>query len=86
MNDTASSGSDSDQNGGNLVEAEKLRLEQARYRADILKWIVVAVGAVISFAVVDYGKLRLEQFRVQALACDRAVVVLCERRGRDRQS
>lgn len=48
------------------VEIEKLRLEQARYRADLLKWIVIAVGAVISFAVIDYGKLRLEQFRATA--------------------
>ena len=31
-----------------------------------MKWIVVAVGAVISFAVIDYGKLRLEQFRATA--------------------
>jgi hypothetical protein len=48
------------------VEIEKLRLEQARYRADLLKWVVVAIGAVISFAVIDYGKLRLEQFRATA--------------------
>lgn len=67
MNDRASSASDSDQNSdANLIEVEKLRLEQARYRADILKWIVVAVGAVISFAVIDYGRLRLEQFRATA--------------------
>jgi hypothetical protein len=48
------------------LELEKLRLEQARYRTDVLKWIVVAVGAVISFAVIDYGKLRLEKFRLVA--------------------
>jgi hypothetical protein len=48
------------------VEIEKLRLEQARYRSDLLKWVVVAIGAVISFAVIDYGKLRLEQFRATA--------------------
>ena len=48
------------------LEIEKLRLEQARYRADLLKWVVVAIGAVISFAVIDYGKLRLEQFRATA--------------------
>ena len=35
------------------VEIEKLRLEQARYRADLLKWVVIAIGAVISFAVID---------------------------------
>ncbi len=48
------------------LELEKLRLEQARYRTDVIKWIVVAVGAVISFAVIDYGKLRLEKFRITA--------------------
>lgn len=48
------------------VEIEKLRLEQARYRADLLKWVVIAIGAVISFAVIDYGKLRIEQFRATA--------------------
>lgn len=48
------------------LELAKLKLEQARYRADVLKWIVVAVGAVISFAVIDYGKLRLEQFKATA--------------------
>ena len=49
--------------GAERLEVEKLRLEQARYRADVLKWVVVAVGAVISFAVIDYGKLQLERFR-----------------------
>jgi hypothetical protein len=48
------------------LEVEKLRLEKARYRTDVLKWIVVAVGAIISFAVIDYGKLQLERFRVAA--------------------
>jgi hypothetical protein len=46
------------------VEALKFQLERARYRTDILKWIVVAIGAVVSFWVIDYGKLQLEQFRV----------------------
>jgi hypothetical protein len=44
----------------------KLDLERARYRMDILKWIVVAIGAVVSFVVIDYGKLKLERFRVTA--------------------
>lgn len=48
------------------LEVEKLRLEQARYRADILKWIIIAIGAVVSFAVIDYGKLQLERFRVSS--------------------
>ena len=48
------------------LEVSRFRLEQARYRADILKWIVIALGAVISFAVIDWGKLRLERARVLA--------------------
>jgi len=47
-------------------EAEKLRLEKFRLQADLLKWAIVAIGAVVSFVVIDYGKLRLEQFRVTA--------------------
>jgi hypothetical protein len=45
-------------------ELLKLQLEQTRHRTEIVKWVIVAVGAVVSFWVVDYGKLRLEQFRV----------------------
>jgi hypothetical protein len=48
------------------LEMEKLRLEKARHRAEIVKWAVLAIGAVISFAVIDYGRLRLEQFRAAA--------------------
>ena len=47
-------------------ESAKFRLEKARYHADVLKWIVVAIGAVISFYVIDYGKLELEKLRVQS--------------------
>ncbi len=46
------------------LEVERLRLEQSRYRMEIVKWIIIALGTVISFAVIDYGKLRLEQLRV----------------------
>lgn len=45
------------------LEVEKLRLEKARHQSDIVKWVIIATGAVISFAVIDYGKLKLEQFR-----------------------
>ena len=46
MTETSLSTSDSHPNTGvDSVELEKLRLEQARYRADVFKWIVVAVGA-----------------------------------------
>jgi cell division protein FtsB len=48
------------------LERQKFELERSRYRMDILRWIVIAAGAIISFAVIDYGKLRLE--RQQAAA------------------
>ena len=46
------------------LETAKLQLERDRYRAEIIKWIVVAIGAAVSFAVIDYGKLRLERARL----------------------
>jgi hypothetical protein len=46
------------------LERARLQLEHTRYRTEFLKWIVIAVGAVVSFMVIDYGKLKLEQFRV----------------------
>ncbi len=66
MNPTAPESAQPPDRGGSSVETEKLRLERARYQSDVLKWIVIAIGAVISFAVIDYGKLRLEQFRATA--------------------
>jgi len=54
-----------DRGSGNL-ELAKFRLEQTRYRTDVAKWIVVALGAIISFWVIDYGRLKLEEFRVTA--------------------
>jgi hypothetical protein len=44
----------------------KLALEAKRYKADVWRWVIAAVGAVVSFIVIDFGKLQLEQFRVQA--------------------
>jgi hypothetical protein len=48
------------------LERQKLALERSRYRMDVARWVVIAIGAVVSFAVIDYGKLRLE--RAQAAA------------------
>src|SRR5262249_46524709 len=48
------------------LEFLKFQLERSRYRIDILKWIIIALGAIISFWVIDRGKLKLEQFRVTA--------------------
>jgi hypothetical protein len=61
------SASDSEHNPSSAdLELLKFRLERSRYRTDILKWVVVAIGAAISFAVIDYGKLQLERFRANA--------------------
>lgn len=49
---------------GTPLEILKLKLERDRHYAEIIKWIVVAMGAAVSFAVIDYGKLRLERARL----------------------
>src|SRR5262245_36218721 len=36
------------------------------FNFEIAKWIIVALGAVVSFYVIDVGKLRLEEFRSRA--------------------
>ncbi|UCD77236.1 MAG: hypothetical protein JSW26_17635 [Desulfobacterales bacterium] len=51
---------------GHALELRKLKLEEKRIRNELLKWITVAIGAVVSFYVIDLGKLRLEEFRVKA--------------------
>jgi hypothetical protein len=51
---------------GDDLELRKFQLDRSRYRTDLLKWVVVAIGAIVSFGVIDYGNLRLEQFRVTA--------------------
>ena len=48
------------------LDWEKFRLEQSRYRTELLKWVVVAIGAVLSFLVIDYGRLSLEKYKVSA--------------------
>jgi hypothetical protein len=48
------------------LELRKLRLEERRYLADIVKWVIIAVGTVISFYVIDVGKLNLEKFKASA--------------------
>jgi hypothetical protein len=48
------------------LDRAKLHLERARLRTDMVKWIALSVGAVASFWIIDYGKLRLENFRATA--------------------
>ena len=45
------------------IEILKLNLERARHRSEIFKWIIIAIGAAVSFWVIDNGKLRLEKAR-----------------------
>lgn len=48
------------------LELLKFRLERSRHRTDLAKWVAIAVGAVVSFGVIDYGNLQLERFRATA--------------------
>jgi hypothetical protein len=48
------------------LEQKRLRLEESRFRYDVLKWAMVVIGAIVSFYVIDVGKLRLEEFRSRA--------------------
>lgn len=47
------------------VELLKLQLDRQRSRIELAKWAVIAIGAVVSFWVIDLGKLELERFRAQ---------------------
>nr|WP_067297649.1 hypothetical protein [Marinobacterium profundum] len=49
------------------LELKKISLDKAKLRFDLMKWVVIAVGAIVSFWVIDYGNLRLEQYRAQSL-------------------
>lgn len=48
------------------LDREKFNLEKIRFKTDIVKWIVIAIGAVISFAVIEYGTLVLERSKFTA--------------------
>lgn len=56
----------SDMNDPTGVEHRRLKLEESRFRYDVLKWAMVVIGTIVSFYVLDLGKLRLEQFRTRA--------------------
>ena len=47
-------------------EQKRMKLEELRLRYEVLKWALVAIGAIVSFYVIDVGKLRLEEFRSRA--------------------
>ena len=48
------------------LELARLDLDRGRFRHEIVKWVIIAVGAAVSFFVIDYGRLQLERFRVSA--------------------
>jgi len=48
------------------IEFLKYELERHRYRIDLLKWVAVAIAAIVSFVVIDFGKLQLERFQAGA--------------------
>ncbi|MBZ5507224.1 MAG: hypothetical protein LAO78_17330 [Acidobacteriia bacterium] len=56
----------SDSVNQDALELRKLRLDERRYLADIVKWVIVAIGTVVSFYVIDVGKLNLEKFKASA--------------------
>ena len=44
----------------------KLDLEKSRLKLDVVKWFIVVVGAIVSFWVIDVGRLKLEEFKATA--------------------
>jgi len=48
------------------LELKKLDLERSRLRFDVVKWLIVVVGAVVSFWVIDVGRLKLEEFKANS--------------------
>lgn len=48
------------------VDDRHYRLEVWKYVTDVVKWVIAGLAAVISFYVIDVGKLKLETFKAQA--------------------
>jgi len=48
------------------LELRKVRLEEWRFMGEIAKWLIAGVAAVVSFYVIDFGKLKLEEFKSRA--------------------
>ncbi|WDD97445.1 hypothetical protein [Thalassomonas actiniarum] len=49
------------------IEKEKLALERQKLSLELRKWVVVAIAAVISFFLIDYGKLTLERTKEESM-------------------
>ena len=48
------------------LDYEKLRTERWKVRNELIKWLLIAIGAVISFYIIDIGKLRVEKFNAES--------------------
>ncbi len=48
------------------VEYEKLKVERSKAKYELMKWLLLAIGAIISFYVIDIGKLNIERFTAEA--------------------
>jgi hypothetical protein len=44
----------------------ELSLDRMKLIADIAKWVIAGIAAIVSFYVIDVGKLNLEKFQAQA--------------------
>ena len=48
------------------LELEKLKVEKIQTRNELIKWALIALGAIISFYIIDLGKLRVEKFTAES--------------------
>ena len=49
-----------------LLDDKRVSLDWWQFFSEIIKWLIIAIGAVISFYVIDEGKLQLEQFKARS--------------------
>lgn len=48
------------------VEFQKLRNERFKSLVEISKWVVISIGAIISFFIIDVGNLKIEEFKADS--------------------
>ena len=49
------------------LEYEKLMTDRLKTRNELIKWALIAVGAIISFWIIDIGKLKLEKLNAESI-------------------
>lgn len=49
------------------MEYEKLMTERLKARNELIKWVLIAIGAIISFWIIDIGKLKLEKLNAESI-------------------